>query len=339
MNNSLLLDNPSSLLRFRDSIYASDLLICAVAKIDIFTHFKCGPLSFKEICENAQIKERPTDVLISLLLSHKLINITDGKYTPTAHSLKYLSSNSPESLVPYYKSIAHRPQCMEFYEVLKTGKPSGWSSKKGGTDWLKSMQDKEFANSFTAAMDSRGSFLAKALAEKFEIGQHKSLLDIAGGSGIYACSIAKRNNSINTAVLEIPPVDLAAMSSIQSKGMASTVKIISGDMFCSIPNGFDIHLFANAFHDWDYGSLKKIAANSYEALNQGGQIAVFDAHLNERKDGPLTIAEYSCLLMHSTEGKCYSTKEICEILGSVGFSKFAITDIAADRTLILAEKY
>jgi hypothetical protein len=128
------------------------------------------------------------------------------------------------------------------------------------------------------------------------------------------------------------------MRSVESKGMTSKVQIISGDMFKSIPEEFDIHLFANAFHDWDIDSLKRIATNSYQSLNIGGKIAIFDAHLNDDKNGPLAVAEYSCLLMHSTEGKCYSTKEIYAILEAVGFLEFTVQCIAADRTLITAIK-
>jgi hypothetical protein len=78
-----------------------------------------------------------------------------------------------------------------------------------------------FADSFADAMDSRGSILAQRLAERFNFSQHTALLDIAGGSGIYACSIARMNSHLAATVLEIPPVDLAATLSIESKGMSS----------------------------------------------------------------------------------------------------------------------
>ncbi|MBN2123084.1 MAG: hypothetical protein JW821_02220 [Deltaproteobacteria bacterium] len=42
--------------------------------------------------------------------------------------------------------------------MLRTGRPAGWSGKKDGRDWTESMKDREFAGSFTAAMDSRGGF-------------------------------------------------------------------------------------------------------------------------------------------------------------------------------------
>jgi SAM-dependent methyltransferase len=338
MKDPTIENDPSRLFRYRDSIYASDLLVCAIAFFDFFTFLNEGPRTFDEICDKMRIQPRPADVLLSLLLSMELIETHDNRYALTDLSATYLVSDKPGSIVPYYCSLKNRPQCVEFREVLKTGKPAGWSSKKEGKDWMKSMQDQEFADSFTAAMDSRGVFLAKRLSERFNLSQHTALLDIAGGSGIYACSIARVNRHLAATVLEIPPVDLAATRSIESKGMSSRVNVVAGNMFEELPTGYDIHLFANAFHDWDIDSLEKLSANSFRNLSPGGIIAVFDAHLNQFKKGPLSVAEYSCLLMHSTEGKCYSTKEIGDILTSAGFGQVEVTDVAADRSLITGKK-
>ncbi len=338
MKDHLYNSDPSRLLGYRDSIYASDLLVCAIAYLDFFTLLNKNPMTFDEICDEMRIHPRPADVLLSLLLCMELIEVRDRMYGLTEPAAKYLVGNSPCSLVPYYASLKNRPQCIEFREVLNTGKPAGWSSGKGGEDWIKSMRDETFADSFTAAMDSRGRFLAGQLAGKLDLGQHKALLDIAGGSGVYACSIARLNRHLKATVLEIPPVDLAAARSIESKGMSSRVNVISGDMFEELPAGYDVHLFANAFHDWDIESVKKLVANSFKSLASGSMIAVFDAHLNQFKNGPLSVAEYSCLLMHSTEGRCYSTKEICDILMTAGFVQPEVMDVAADRTVITGKK-
>ena len=65
---------------------------------------------------------------------------------------------------------------------------------------------------------------------------------------------------------------------------------------------------------------------------------IHDAHLNEDKSGPLHVAEYSVLLMHSTEGRCYGRGEMTAYLCRAGFQnpKFALT--AAARSVITADK-
>ena len=48
------------------------------------------------------------------------------------------------------------------------------------------MEGEDFATKFTAAMDCRGVYLGPAMAQKIDCTGHHRLLDIAGGSGIYA---------------------------------------------------------------------------------------------------------------------------------------------------------
>jgi precorrin-6B methylase 2 len=338
MKNGFAHHDPSRLLRYRDSIYASDLLLCAVAYFDFFTFLKNSPRTHKEICNGLGIRPRPADVLLTLLLSLELVKVSQDKYGLTDLSAAYFVSDSPDSLVPYYCSLKNRPQCLEFCEILKTDKPAGWSSKKEGDDWIRSMGDAAFADSFTSAMDSRGVFLARKLAGTLDFNHHRLLLDVAGGSGIYACSIARRHRHIKATVLEIPPVDEAARRSIERKHMQDRVDVVTGNMFEVLPSGYDLHLFANVFHDWDHRSVRMLSDESHRRLEKNGAIVVFDAHLNDEKSGPIAVAEYSCLLMHSTQGRCYSTKEIRDVLRSSGFEKMEVVEVAADRTAIVGKK-
>jgi hypothetical protein len=66
-------NDPGALLRYRDSIYASDLLLCAVAYLDFFTHLKESSLTFDEICSTLNTTARPTDVMLSLFMAMGLI--------------------------------------------------------------------------------------------------------------------------------------------------------------------------------------------------------------------------------------------------------------------------
>jgi hypothetical protein len=79
-----------------------------------------------------------------------------------------------------------------------------------------------------------------------------------------------------------------------------------------------------------------VLAASFSALEPGGLLLIHDAHLDADKRGPLPVAEYSALLMHSTEGKCYSRAEMSSYLGDAGFSGVTFTATAADRSVITA---
>ena len=65
---------------------------------------------------------------------------------------------------------------------------------------------------------------------------------------------------------------------------------------------------------------------------------IHDAHINPEKSGPVSVAEYSILLMFSTSGKCYSATELGEIMRSVGFVNIREINTMGNRSIIIGEK-
>jgi acetylserotonin N-methyltransferase len=165
------------------------------------------------------------------------------------------------------------------------------------------------------------------------------LLDIAGGSGIYACSIVAAHSHLRATVLEKPPVDEVARNSIAKRGFAERVSVVAGDMFDDpLPGGCDVHLISNVLHDWDEPVVKALLAKSFQALPPGGRVVIHDAHINADKSGPLHVAEYSALLMHATEGKCYSVGEMEAYLKDTGFVQMKFAPTAVHRSIIMATR-
>ena len=97
-----------------------------------------------------------------------------------------------------------------------------------------------------------------------------------------------------------------------------------------------MHLYSNVLHDWDEPVVRQLIAKSFDALPPGGLIVIHDAFLNAAKDGPLHVAEYSVLLMHSSEGRCYSTREMEQYLTDAGFGETTYRDTAAARGVMTA---
>jgi hypothetical protein len=66
---------------------------------------------------------------------------------------------------------------------------------------------------------------------------------------------------------------------------------------------------SNVLHDWDLPEIRLLLQKAAEALQPGGWLVVHEAFLANGKDGPLAVAEYSSLLMHITQGRCYAPSE------------------------------
>jgi len=331
--------DPTAIYRYRDGLYAADLLTAAIVGLDLFSWLDQQPSDPAQICRALEIKERPTDVMLTLLVAMGLLYREGGIIRVTDLAREHLVRSSPWFLGPYYASLKERPVCQDFLRVLRTDKPANWGSLKNEKEWARAMEEESFASQFTAAMDCRGVYLGQAVANAMVLTGHQRLLDVAGGSGIYACCIVARHSHLTATVFEKPPVDRVARNAIAKRGFGGRVSVSAGDMFAEpLPEGYDIHLISNVLHDWDIPVVKRLLAKSYQALAPGGLLVIHDAHINAEKAGPLPVAAYSAMLMHSTEGKCYSITEMENYIDEIGFKGMNLIPTVADRSVLSASK-
>jgi len=201
------------------------------------------------------------------------------------------------------------------------------------------MGQKDFARSFTEGMNSRGEYLVNGLLDAVDLKTYSRILDIGGGSGIYSAVLLNSNFNLTAAVYEKPPVDKVAQYSINKFRLDKRMDVIPGDMFKgSLPGGYDVHLISNVLHDWDFGKIKHILESSFNVLDPGGIVIIHDAHINESKNGPVSVAEYSVILMFLSEGKCYSTAELKSLLEEAGFVSIKYKTTILNRSIITGIK-
>lgn len=327
--------DPTSIYRYRDCLYAADMVTAALS-VDFFTWLSTNPSTLEGICAHFGFTERPSDTMMTLFAANGWVKNEGGVFHVTEVTREFLCEGPVWEVRPYFASLHDRPIARDFLQVLKTDKPAGWSGDKAAFDWHKAMEQDDFARKFTAAMDCRGVYLSQALAKKLDLSGRTRLLDIGAGSGIYACAITAQHAHMQAVAFDQAPVDRIAGKLIEERGCVERVSVATGNMFDGLPAGYDVHLYSNVLHDWGVPEVKKLLAASYAALPPGGLLIIHDAIINAHKNGPLHVAEYSCLLMHSTQGKCYSTGEYAQLLDEAGFVPGAYHDTIIARGFMTA---
>ncbi|MHB8694346.1 MAG: methyltransferase [Solirubrobacteraceae bacterium] len=333
--------DPTSLYRLRDGVYAPDLLIVAIADLDLFTRLVAdGGLDARQLREAFELDARAADVMVTYLVALGLLERADDERILVAPlAADHLVAGSRFDLRAYFGSLKERPACRELLAVLRTGEPAAWASAPAAADWESRLGDLEFAKRITSAMDARGAFLGPALAAVLDDLFARRVLDIGGSSGAYSCALVDRFPGLSATVFERPPVDRAAQTLLADRGYGDRVHVVSGDMFSDpLPAGHDLHLFSHVLHDWGEEQVRQLLTASFAALEPGGWLVEHDTHVNANKTGPLPVAEYSVLLMHSTPGKCWSEGELAAFLQETGFVDIDRRPTAADRTAIVARR-
>jgi acetylserotonin N-methyltransferase len=330
--------DPSLIYRHRDAIFVCDALVAAITGLDLFTEIAKEPTDVPQLAKRLGVAKRPLDVIITLVRALGWVeNGAVLKCTPIARD--HLVKGSPFFLGPYYASLATRPQVIELLKVIRSDRPASWGGNQESKAWIDAMHNEGFAAGFTAAMDCRGAYLAPALGKAVDLSSYERVLDIAGGSGIYACALVDAYSELRAAVLERTPMDSVAQRHIAERGFSSRVTVVEGDMFVDqYPPDYDVHLLSNVLHDWDEDSVRRLLAKSAAALPVGGRLVIHDAHLDADKSGPLEVAEYSVFIMHATVGRCYSVAELASWLEAEGLADVAHVPTTAFRSAVVANK-
>jgi SAM-dependent methyltransferase len=331
--------DPTQIYVQRDGMYAPELVAAATLGLDFFSWLAKSPADLKTTCASLGLAERPVDVMLTLFCAMGYLEKKGEVFHLTELAREFLVRDSPWFLGPYFAYFTDRPVYQGLLETLRTDNPGGWSGVKARKPWAEAMQDDVFAQEFTGSMDARGVYVGPVMAERLDLKDHRHVLDVAGGSGIYACCVVAVHPHMKATVFDRSPVDRVAAKLIAKRGFSDRVSVAAGDMFQDpLPTECDVHLWSNALHDWDAPTVKRLAAKSFAALPPGGMIVVHDRHLNREKTGPLRIAAHSVFLMAGTEGRYYSIAEIEEYLSAAGFSGFDYRDVILDYSVITARK-
>ena len=149
----------------------------------------------------------------------------------------------------------------------------------------------------------------------------------------------RRSPGAGAAVFERPPVDVAARTLLAARGLDDRIDVVTGDMFTDRCRwGSTCTCTPMCCTTGTPSGSTHLLASSFAALPPGGTLIDHDTHVAADKRGPLPVAEYSVLLMHSTPGKCWSVGELTGMAQHVGFVDVEHRPAAGDRGVLLARK-
>jgi SAM-dependent methyltransferase len=273
-----------------------------------------------ELAQALRVDARALGIHLSLLAALGFVERRELRWRATALSRTWMHPDAKG----YYGPLIGRygrgmPMHAQMLATLKTGdRPTGHTSSAG--EWERGAMPLEMAHMITAFMNAHSQAAALGLARQSLFGDVQALLDVGGGSGIFAIEVARAYPKLRATVMEIDTVCMAARPYIDASGVAARVDTRAVNMFKEPwPTGFDALFFSNIFHDWSDSTCTFLAKKAFEALPSGGRILLHEMLLDDDHCGPLPVAEFSMLMLLGTKGRQYSLPELRVFLEVAGF--------------------
>ena len=304
---------------------ATELLAVGVIHLDVPGRLALGAKPSEEIRHELGLSPRSWLVLATAL---KAMNIL----RQDANNMVSLSSEGSEFLAGgefdmkgYIGLIAESPGVLGLLERLKINAPAANRANEGDAFIFRegkssAMDSGDSARRLTLALSGRARICGSQVAKVLVTEGCKRILDVGGGSGLYAVALLLADADLRVTVWDRPEVLRLAEEFGLKFGVSNRLELVAGDMFNDpVPMGHDGVLLSNILHDWDLPECLTLLKRLHEAIPRGTPLWIHDVYLNDSLDGPLALALYSAALFSLTEGRAYSAKEYRAMLKGCGY--------------------
>ncbi|XXG66768.1 hypothetical protein AAC387_Pa06g0276 [Persea americana] len=217
---------------------------------------------------------------------------------------------------------------------FKGEEASVMETANGMTFWEFMAQNAETSNRFNEAMASDSRILMGCLVNEcggvFQgVG---SLVDVGGGTGESAMTIARAFPHIKCTVLDLPHV-------VATLPKTTDLDFVGGDMFESIPKA-DAVFLKWILHDWSDEDCVRILRRCKEAIppnEEGGKVIIVDMVVDTAQADPKSTEAQLCfdlIMMVHAGGEERDEQEWGKIFIDAGFNQYKITPALGLRSVI-----
>jgi SAM-dependent methyltransferase len=286
------------------SAFRASRILLSAYELDLFTTIDGKALSAEEAAKEAKLSLRGTEILLDALTALGFLSKKNGKYSNAQTASRFLVRGKPE----YMYGLGHQNHLWDSWSKLsgsvRTGRPVPKDPiNDRGDEWL---------DSFVGAMNARGRAQALEVLPLLDFSGVSRLLDLGGGSGVFAATFAGKHENVSAVVFDLPSVVPITRSYLDRHPAGKKVQTMSGDYLVDdIGKDYDMIFMSAVVHSnsstENAGLVKKCA----RALNAGGRICIVDYVTNDDHTESENAAVFAVNMLVNTDGgRSYSFKDI-----------------------------
>ena len=321
---------PELIMQLGTSFMVTRHLIAA-AEVGVFEALGEEVLDLDALAARIAIPRRTTRICADAMVALGLLERDGPLYRNSPVADAFLSGRGRGDLRPFllYLDVSYRAWA-EFTGAIRAGQGSGFITRL----------DPEAQRVFSTGVESATAGSAVALAERYEFGQHRRLLDLGGGTGSFLVRILSRHPAIECGLFELPHVVALARENLKAQTSGSRVRFYEGDLLRDqLPKGYDAFLLANVVHVFTPEHNRDLMERVHASAPTGARLLLVDFWTNPTHTQPIFAALMAGeWLMGRGEGDVYSEDEIRDLLTATGWMMIGRRPLTGPASLVVAER-
>ncbi len=301
--------------------------ILAAYSLGIFAEIHRHPQSAADIAKHSGVDKRGIDALLGVLVALGVIHRHGETYVLPRDLATYLvpgvegdGTGMIDMTADLYSAWIDLPR------GLREGTPRHRLSSEALLSG-----DPQKIRRYIRGVHTVSREAARRVAEMAPLLPGSSLLDVGGGSGIFAAEYARRTPDLKAHLFDLPPTLEISRDILFAEGLDGTVEYCPGDYRQDpFPGPVDTVLISNVLQTESEEHALTILRKAHEALRPGGTLLIHGTMAEPNGPPSPPLALFS-LLMYVVfdHGTSYSAEQISEWLSQERFGVRSVRPVGA----------
>ncbi|WP_397544071.1 methyltransferase [Roseovarius salis] len=151
------------------------------------------------------------------------------------------------------------------------------------------------------------------------------LMDVGGGSGVFASEVAGRHRALGVTVFDLPGVVPQARRRLARAGLGGRVTCVGGSFREGpLPGGADAISLVRVLYDHADDTVAELLAKVHAALPPGGRLIVSEPMSGGARPDPVGDVYFAFYTMAMGTGRVRSAEQIAAMCCAAGFSQLRV---------------
>ena len=331
---------PERIMQLGLGFWASKTLLSAI-ELQVFTALSAEPLTADQLTHELNLHPRSARDFFDALVALGMLQREDGRYRNTEETeqflvrgkLSYLGGMlemANERLYPFWGSLT---------EGLRTGQPQN-EVKTGGSGLFEALySDPERLRLFLGGMTGLSMGASRAIAEKFDWHNYKTVVDVGGAQGGLLVQLALAHPHLRGSNFDLAAVGPIFEEYVASHGLSDRLNFLPGNFFDDPLPHADVITMGHILHDWDLEQKRLLLKKAYDALSDGGALIVFESLIDdERKENAFGLLMSLNMLIETPGGFDYTGRDCSQWMRETGFTSTRVQHLVGPDSMVIGIK-